>query len=103
GGSEAWKEHSTGIYYTRFTRKRQRPEADPNFYQQIYFHKLGTADTEDTYSIGKDFPPIAEIVLEASRDARYILATVANGDGGDFAHYLLGTEGQWTQVTQSSD
>src|SRR5262249_12899297 len=72
-------------------------------YQQVYFHKLGTPDTEDTYSIGKEFPRIAEIVLEASRDGRYILATVANGDGGDFTHYLLGPEGTWKQITQFSD
>jgi prolyl oligopeptidase len=103
GGSAAWNADSTGIYYTRFPRKGERPEADLNFYQQVYFHKLGTADTEDTYSIGKDFPRIAEIVLEASRDGRYILATVANGDGGDFAHYLLGPEATWKQITQFSD
>jgi prolyl oligopeptidase len=103
GGSAAWNADGTGIYYTRFPRKGERPEADLNFYQQVYFHKLGTADTEDTYSIGKDFPRIAEIVLEASRDGRYILATVANGDGGDFAHYLLGPDGAWKQITQFSD
>src|SRR5438045_1456909 len=103
GGSAAWNADSTGIYYTRFPRKGERPEADLNFYQQIYFHKLGTADTEDTYSIGKDFPRIAEVVLEASRDGRYILATVANGDGGDFAHYLLGPDATWKQITQFSD
>jgi len=103
GGSAAWNADGSGIYYTRFPRKGERPEADLNFYQQVYFHKIGTADTEDTYSVGKDFPRIAEIVLEASRDGRYILATVANGDGGDFAHYLLGPDGKWTQVTQFSD
>src|SRR5260370_33993938 len=103
GGSAAWNADSTGIYYTRFPRKGERPEADLNFYQQIYFHKLGTADTEDTYSIGKDFPRIAEIVLETSRDGGYILATVANGDGGDFAHYLLGPDGTWKQITQFGD
>src|SRR5947207_8211403 len=103
GGSAAWNAGGTGIYYTRFPRKGERPEADLNFYQQVYFHKLGTADTEDTYSIGKDFPRIAEVVLEASRDGRYILATVANGDGGDFAHYLLGADATWKQITQFSD
>src|SRR5438128_7047009 len=66
GGSAAWNKDGTGIYYTRFPRKGERPEADLNFYQQIYFHKLGTADTDDTYSVGKDFPRIAEIVLQAS-------------------------------------
>src|SRR6266699_2322425 len=103
GGSAAWNADSTGIYYTRFPRKGERPEADLNFYQQVYFHKLGTADTEDTYSIGKDFPRIAEIVLETSHAGGYILATVANGDGGDFAHYLLAPNRTWKQITQFSD
>src|SRR5256886_13801396 len=103
GGSAAWNADGTGIYYTRFPRKGDRPEADLNFYQQVYFHKIGTADSGDTYSIGKDFPRIAEIKLEASHDGKYILATVANGDGGDFAHYLLGPDGNWKQLTQFSD
>ncbi len=103
GGSAAWNGDGSGIYYTRFPRKGERPEADLNFYQQIYFHKLGTPDTGDTYSIGKDFPRIAEINLESSLDGKYILATVANGDGGDFAHYLLGPDGTWKQITQFSD
>jgi len=103
GGSAAWNADRTGVYYTRFPRKGERPEADLNFYQQVYFHRLGTPDSEDTYSIGKDFPRIAEITLEASRDGKYILATVANGDGGDFAHYLLGPDGHWKQISQFSD
>src|SRR5438270_75421 len=107
GGSAAWNADGTGVYYTRFPRKGERPEADLSFYQQIYFHKLGTPDSEDTYSIGKDFPRIAEITLAASHDGKYILATVANGDGGEFAHYLLGPEGlasaEWKQITQFSD
>ncbi|MGC1321457.1 MAG: prolyl oligopeptidase family serine peptidase [Candidatus Udaeobacter sp.] len=103
GGSAAWNADGTGVFYTRFPRKGERPDADLNFYQQIYFHKLGTLDTKDTYSIGKDFPRIAEVALAASRDGKYILATVANGDGGDFAHYLLGPDGTWKQITQFSD
>jgi prolyl oligopeptidase len=103
GGSAAWNADGTGIYYTRFPRKGERPDADLNFYQQIYFHKVGASDTDDTYSSGKDFPRIAEIKLETARDGKYILATVANGDGGDFAHYLLGPDGNWKQLTQFSE
>jgi prolyl oligopeptidase len=103
GGSAAWNADGSGVYYTRFPRKGERPDADLNFYQQIYFHKLGTPDTEDTYSIGTDFPRIAEIALQASHDGKYILATVANGDGGEFAHYLLGADEKWNQITQFSD
>src|SRR5438552_8000447 len=75
GGSAAWNADGTGVYYTRFPRKGERPEADLNFYKQIYSHRLCTSDTEVTYSIGKDFPRIAEIALESSRDGKYILAT----------------------------
>src|SRR5215831_15458992 len=103
GGSAAWNADGTGVFYTRFPRKGERPDADLNFYQQVYFHKIGTPDSEDTYSIGKDFPRIAEIALEAAREGKYVLATVANGDGGDFAHYLLGPDGTWKQITQFSD
>jgi prolyl oligopeptidase len=103
GGSAAWNANGTGVYYTRFPRKGERPDADLNFYQQIYFHKLGTPDTDDTYSIGKDFPRIAEIALQSSHDGKYVLATIANGDGGDFEHFLLGPDGTWKQITQFSD
>ena len=103
GGSAAWKADGTGLFYTRFPRKGERPDADLNFYQQIYFHKIGAPDTQDTYALGKEFPRIAEIALEASHEGDYILATVANGDGGDFAHYLLGPDGPWKQITQFSD
>ncbi|MEO5718163.1 MAG: prolyl oligopeptidase family serine peptidase [Chthoniobacterales bacterium] len=103
GGSAAWNADGSGVYYTRFPRQGERAEADLNFYQQIYFHKLGTPDSADTYSIGKDFPRIAEIKLESSADGKYILAAVANGDGGDFSHYLLGPDGAWKQITKDSD
>ncbi len=61
------------------------PDADLHFFQQIWFHKLGTPVSADTYELGRDFPRIAEIELNASEDGKWLLATVANGDGGDFA------------------
>src|SRR6267378_7705170 len=35
GGSAAWNADGTGVFYTRFPRKGERPDADLNFYQQI--------------------------------------------------------------------
>jgi prolyl oligopeptidase len=102
-GSAAWNADGSGVYYTRYPRKDERPDSDLNFYQQIYFHKLGTPDASDTYSAGKDFPRIAEIALESSRDGKTIVAEVKNGDGGEVAHYLFGPDGTWKQLTQFSD
>jgi prolyl oligopeptidase len=103
GGSAAWTADGSGIFYTRYPRPGERPAAEVNFYEQVWFHRLGGRVAEDQYSIGRDFPRIAEINLEASEDGQWVLATVANGDGGDFAHYLRDASGRWQQLTHFED
>jgi prolyl oligopeptidase len=103
GGSADWNADGTGIFYTRYPRPGERPDADLHFYQQIWFHKLGTPVSADTYELGRDFPRIAEIGLTASESGQWLLATVANGDGGDFAHYLRDASGSWRQLTRFED
>jgi prolyl oligopeptidase len=103
GGSIAWKADGSGFYYTRYPQGNERPAEDANFYQQVYFHKLGTDPKQDTYVIGKDFPRIAEIRLHTSDDGRWLLASVGNGDGGQFAHYIMDLDGHWTQITHFED
>jgi prolyl oligopeptidase len=103
GGSIAWKADTSGFYYTRYPQGNERPPEDANFYQQVYFHKLGTDPKQDSYVLGKDFPRIAEIQLHTSDDGRWLLAAVGNGDGGQFAHYLMDSDGKWTQITHFDD
>ena len=103
GGSIAWKGDGSGFYYTRYPQGNERPPEDANFYQQVYFHKLGTDSRDDVYVIGKEFPRIAETQLSSSDDGRWLLATVANGDGGQYAHYVMDASGTWTQVTHFDD
>src|SRR5882762_705452 len=103
GGSLEWKADGSGFYYTRYPQGNERAPEDANFYQQVYFHKLGAAPQQDTYVIGKDFPRIAEIQLRASADGRWLVAAVANGDGGEVAHYGRDAAGKWTQVTRFED
>lgn len=102
-GSLAWNADATGFYYTRYPQGDERPAEDMNFYQQVYFHRLGMPASKDSYVIGKEFPRIAEIQLSTSRDGRYLLASVANGDGGEFAHYLMSPGGRWRQITKFND
>jgi len=103
GGSLAWIADGSGFFYTHYPNAGERPAADLNFYQQIYFHKLGTPVSDDTYVLGKDFPRIAETSLTTSEDGRYVLATVSNGDGGDYEHFLRNLDGKWTQITHFED
>ncbi len=103
GGSIVWNEHGTGFYYTRYPQGNERAKEDVNFYQQVYFHKLGTPARADTYVIGREFPRIAETALSSTRDGRYVLASVANGDGGEFAFYLRNPKGKWIRVADHAD
>ena len=100
GGSFAWAPDGNGLYYTRYPRPGERPDEDLDFYQQIYFHKIGQTESEDTYVIGKDFPKIAECSLDTTPDGRYLLLQVKNGDGGEVAHYLRDPEDHWVQITE---
>ncbi len=90
GGSVAWNADGTGVFYTRYPRAGERPGEDLDFYQQVYFHKIGAPASNDAFVFGKDLPRIAEIDLERSEDGKNILVHVANGDGGDVAHYVIG-------------
>jgi prolyl oligopeptidase len=103
GGSAAWTKDSAAIFYTRFPREGERPASDLHFYQQVYFHRLGTGESEDTYSIGKEFPKIAEIQLASIPDSDFIVATVENGDGGDYEHFVFGPDKTWKQLTRFDD
>ncbi|WP_224248720.1 prolyl oligopeptidase family serine peptidase [Hyalangium gracile] len=102
GGSLTWTGDGKGYFYTRYPKGDTNPE-DKNFYQQVYFHRLGTPNDKDTYSLGKDFPRIAMSDLETSEDGKHIINLMANGDGGEHALYLYGPSGQWQQVSKFED
>jgi len=102
GGSLAWAKNASGFWYTRYPGP-DAPADRQHFYQQVYYHKLGTDPAHDAYVAGRDFPKVAEIVLENRQSNGPVLMSVANGDGGEFAHYVIGTDGRVTQVTHFAD
>lgn len=105
GGSVAWLQDNSGVFYTRYPHKGEKSAADLNFFQQVYFHKLGAPVESDEYSIGRDFPRIAMSDLHTSDDGAWLHAAVANGDGGEFAHYVRETKigAAWRQITRHED
>lgn len=105
GGSVAWNADGTGFHYTRYPRPGERSAADTDFYQQVYFHRVGTPDSADTYAMGRELPRIAEIELVRSSDfdgGKRTLARVANGDGGEIEFHLL-ESGRWTRLSRFED
>jgi prolyl oligopeptidase len=104
GGSVAWGPDGRGFWYTRYPRGEERPAEDADFYQQVYYHRIGTPTEQDTYELGKEFPRIAEIALVTRPDGRWLLTEVKNGDGGEVAYYLRPAgKGGWTRISDFKD
>ncbi|HJZ55668.1 MAG TPA: prolyl oligopeptidase family serine peptidase [Gemmataceae bacterium] len=103
GGDLVWAPDGKGFFYTRYPRGAERPPADLDFFQQVYFHALGSATESDRYEIGKDFPRIAECRLEADHATGRVLLSVQNGDGGEFAHSVRSPDGKWRQFAGFKD
>ncbi len=103
GGDLAWSPDGSGFFYTRYPRGSERPPADMDFFQQLYYHKLGTLTTADRYEIGKDLPRIAEIQVDMNHKTGRLMMTVQDGDGGEFAHFLRSPDGVWKQFSRFGD
>jgi len=103
GGSLAWNAGGTAFTYTRYPSPGERPPEDLPFYVQIYAHEIGADPASDRYELGRAFSKIAEIRLEGSRDGRHVLATVQDGDGGDFEHWLREPGGGWRRIARYED
>jgi prolyl oligopeptidase len=102
GGSLAWRADSQGFWYTRYPGP-DRPAADQHFFQKVYYHKIGDKSAKDIVVLGQDLPKVAEISLDNRFNSKFVLVSVANGDGGEFAHYLLSEEGSVRQITRFED
>jgi prolyl oligopeptidase len=98
GGDLAWKPDGSGYYYTRYPRPGERPDKDLAFYQQVYYHQMGTLQEDDHYIIGKDFPKIGEIRLKMDDQTGRLLLTLQMGDGRDFSFYLMNAYGRWREI-----
>jgi prolyl oligopeptidase len=103
GGSLAWTGDSRGFYYTRHFPVNPAEPSDLRVFQHVYYHRLGTDPAEDRYELGEGFPEIAEIQLVLHDASGYLLSTVQEGDGGNFAHHLRNPDGAWRQFSEFGD
>ena len=102
GGSLAWSADSKGFWYTRYPGP-ERPAQEQRFFQQVYFHRIGDDPARDIYALGKGLPKVAEISLDGRNHPGVVMVSVANGDGGQFAHFLIGADNHVRQLTRFED
>jgi prolyl oligopeptidase len=102
GGSLAWRADSQGFWYTRYPGP-DRPATEQHFFQKLYYHRIGDKPAKDIVVLQQDLPKVAEIYLDNRFSSKYVLVSVANGDGGEFAHYLLSQDGGVRQISRFED
>ena len=66
----SWKKDKSGFFYGKADRERGK---------RIYYHALGTNPAKDPELFGEGYGPDTWIGPIASRDGRYLLATVSKG------------------------
>ena len=76
----SWTKDGKGFYYGRFPE----PSADaslraPNYYQKLYFHKIGTPQAEDSLVYERSDQKEWKFGGNATDDGRYLIITVSKG------------------------
>ena len=104
GGSAAWARDGKGFWYTRYPGN-EVPEADRHFYQQVYFHALGSDAAKDSLVLGRKdgLERVSELFLDTryGRDEGFV--GVQRGDGNQWAFYVLPRQGAPLQVATYDD
>lgn len=108
GGSLAWRGDSRGFWYTRHPGPGAVPEEDLGFCQEVWFHELGTPPDDDRPQLSGEMfaePRIAESVLSAAADGRWVMARVQKGDGGEWQVFVRPQQGSagWRLVADLED
>jgi prolyl oligopeptidase len=104
GGALAWAKDNASFWYTRYPGD-DKPEADRHFYQQMYRHELGQPWKDDPLVLGTadGLPRISEIFLDNRYAPDMVLASIQNGDGGEWQQWLISDDGRKTRVSDFPD
>jgi prolyl oligopeptidase len=103
GGALAWTPDSKGFYYTRYPRGGERLDMEMPFFQEIYYHEVGTNSFKDKYELGKDLGKAAQFDIDVDPRSGRVIATAQQGDSGRFAHFLKEPGGEWQELTKFDD
>lgn len=76
----AWNKDGSGFYYSRFdTPKEGEVLTKLNEYQKVYFHKLGTPQSQDVLTYERKDQPKWGFGAGVTEDGRYLIISVSQG------------------------
>ena len=76
----AWTKDGKGFYYSRFDEPKQGTALlDTNYFQKLYYHRLGTGQSEDKLIYERPDNKELEFNPGVTDDGRYLIITVQQG------------------------
>jgi prolyl oligopeptidase len=76
----SWTKDGMGFFYSRFPEPRPGEEfQSSNFNEKIYYHRLGTPQSEDEMKYAQPKHPDWELGGNVTEDGRYLVITMSKG------------------------
>ncbi|HEX4966465.1 MAG TPA: prolyl oligopeptidase family serine peptidase [Thermoanaerobaculia bacterium] len=80
----AWTHDNKGFFYSRYDEPREgRPMEDANFFQKLYYHRLGTPQSADELIFQRPDSKEMGFVATVTEDGRYLIIQAWRGTETD--------------------
>jgi prolyl oligopeptidase len=87
--SIAWVKDGTGFYYTRFPEPGSVPAGDENYFNKVYYHRVGDDQTMDRLIFEKPDQRETVFGVEVSHDDRWVVITAFQGSSDRSEVYAI--------------
>lgn len=74
-----WHPDLSGVYYNRYPEAGSIPDAKPNTHNQVYFHKLGSPQSQDQLIYANPEQPELDFYPFVSEDGKYVFLYAHHG------------------------
>lgn len=77
--SAAWTKDNQGFYYGRFDEPKTKELESVNYFQKLYYHRLGTPQSADSLVYERKDKKEWQFIPTVTDDGNYLIITVAKG------------------------
>jgi prolyl oligopeptidase len=88
----AWTKDNQGFYYSRYDEPTGDALQQANYFQKLYYHRLGTPQSEDRLIYHRPDEKDWGFAGEVTDDGRYLVVTIWHGDDDNTRIYYVDLE-----------
>jgi prolyl oligopeptidase len=100
----SWSHDSKGFFYSRYDEPNEATKLqDANYFQKLYYHKLGTSQAEDVLVYERKDEMEWGFDGQVTEDGRYLLITIWKGSNAQFRIYYKDLQTPNAEVSKLVD